>query len=153
MSETPTRRRVLAACGVAATTGCLGGNEPPLGLRRIEITNATTTDIAVAVTVRKAGETVYDETRQLSGEWGERVTQIRRDWMGDRVYYELEFEAVVDGRRHTASSDSFSLVGDDGDYGETSCFTPHVGVEFGEITVAHGFYDTCEPPETEQSTG
>jgi hypothetical protein len=53
----------------------------------------------------------------------------------------------------TATEGSFSLVGDDGDYGETPCFTPHVGVERGEVTIAHGFSDRCEPPETEQSNG
>lgn len=148
MAGTPTRRQVLAACGAVATGGCLGGNDPPLGLRQIEIANATTTDVSIGVTVQKSDRTVYDKVLQLSGEWGERVTQIQCDWMGDRVYYEVQFEAVINGQKHTTSSDSFSLIGDDGDYGETSCFSPHVSVKKDDITIAHDFLDSCNNLET-----
>ncbi|MEZ3144543.1 hypothetical protein [Halobaculum sp. MBLA0143] len=152
MREALTRRRVLAACGAVATAGCLSGGDPPLGLQQIEITNYADTDVTVDVTVVKGEEIVYDSTIPVESEHGHRVVQIRRDWMGDRVYYEGRFSTVVNGQRLEASSDSFALVGDDGDYGEMACFALHADVYPDEILTAHGYSDTCEPPTTETST-
>lgn len=152
MCEALTRRRVLAACSAVATAGCLGGGDPPPGLRQIEITNYMYTDVAVDVTVRKREQTVFDETLHLSGEQGERVIQMRHDWMGDRAYYEAIFEASIDGRQLESSVDSFTLIGKKRDYGEISCFTPHVGIEPEEITIALGFSEACDPPTTEAPT-
>lgn len=148
MHDTITRRRLLGACGAAATAGCLGGGDPPLGLRRIELTNRADTDVTVDVTVRRDGRLVYDDAVAVGGARGERVVQLRRDWMGDRVPYEARFETVVDGRRLEASSDSFALVGENGDYGETACFTLHADVYPDDVRIAHEFAETCATPTT-----
>jgi hypothetical protein len=129
--------------------GCLGSNDPPLGLRKIEITNGADEEVNVHLLVRKSGTLVYDEVITLGTELGEKYAEVTKDWMGDREYYEMTAETTVGGQQLSASSNSDSLVGDNRDFSETSCFELSVSVFDDEIGMAHGFHDSCELPAAE----
>lgn len=140
-------RRTFIAVGTAAVlSGCVS-SPPPLGLREIELGNATEQDVTVDVTVEKSDQTVYDATHELGPDAPANQKRIKADWMGDRAYYEVTATAHVSGEEFVTRSNSESLVGED-DYADTECFDLFVRVSDHEVTMGQSFKETCESGET-----
>lgn len=99
------RRALLTAIGSGGVTlsGCLtlgDGGTPDLVLGRIEIVNYGSEAVSLDVEVKRAGESMYEETIAFDpvddgGEYPSvDSTFIIEDWMGDPAEYEVSMAAV-----------------------------------------------------------
>lgn len=99
------RRGVLAALAAATTAsaaGCLGPLAPDaVRLAQVTLYNAAPQEQVVVVTVRRAGETVYDDRVVLAPDSGDRPElpewTVSGEWPAEPSRFEVTIDPVADG--------------------------------------------------------
>lgn len=116
------RRAVLSALGVAAAgssagaAGCLGPLAPDaVRLARVRLHNAAPEERTVGVTVRRAGETVYDEAVVLPADSEDRrelpMETISGEWPSEPSQFGVRIDPGDDGDPYEYSLPDGSKLG------------------------------------------
>lgn len=139
------RREVLlfATIGMVGVGGCIGSQEPEVGLGKVSVQNLRDHPVVLRISVDRADEPVFEETYTLDGRDGRTVDgmTITEEWMGDRVEYAVTAELVDEGLEQSFStSDAEEFVGD---WGAHECFGCLFLIEDRMIDHAIDPLETC----------
>ncbi|MFC6952513.1 hypothetical protein [Halorubellus litoreus] len=128
------RRTVVASAfgGVGlASCSSFAEREPPVGLGRIRLVNATDDVIEVVVTVEREGRRVHEDAFELEYRG---VREVVDETMGHRVPYAVTVSVPGDSRAGTTSWERLdSLVSN---WGDMTCYELSFTVDTDEITTA-----------------
>lgn len=134
---------LLVATGMLGAGGCIGTQEPEVGLGQVSVQNLRDHPVALHVSIDRADEPVLEETFTLDGRDDRTVdgVTITEDWMGDRVGYTVSVELVDERLEQSFSTSNAEEFVDD--WGLHECFGCLFLIEDQTIDHALDPLETC----------
>jgi hypothetical protein len=129
--------------GMVGAGGCIGTQEPEVGLGQVRVQNLRDNPVEFRVSIERDGEDVFEEVVNLDGQEGQTVdgVTITERWMGERVEYAVTVELVGEGLERTFSTRDAEEFIDD--WGSHECFGCLFLIEDQMIDHALNPLETC----------